>query len=256
MNKIICVSNQKGGVGKTTTTNALAMGLRHKGYRVLCVDFDPQGNLSFSLRANNRVELQNSIYQVLKGELKAVQAIQHTELADVITSNMMLSGIELEFTGKGREFLLSSALKSVEKLYDYILIDSPPALGVLTVNAFSASNVILMPVLSDLYSLQGIVQLNETIEHVRARNNPGLVNAGILLTRFNPRGQINNVIRETAADMAKTFNIPLLRTTIRTGVDLTKAQILRRDMIRYAPKSKAVQDYQRLLDELFERGVL
>ena len=99
MNKIICVSNQKGGVGKTTTTNALAMGLRHKGYRVLCVDFDPQGNLSFSLRADNRVELQNSIYQVLKGELKAVQAIQHTELADVITSNMMLSGIELEFTG-------------------------------------------------------------------------------------------------------------------------------------------------------------
>ena len=256
MNKIICVSNQKGGVGKTTTTNALAMGLRHKGYRVLCVDFDPQGNLSFSLRADNRVELQNSIYQVLKGELKAVQAIQHTELADVITSNMMLSGIELEFTGKGREFLLSSALKSVEKPYDYILIDSPPALGVLTVNAFSASNVIQMPVLSDLYSLQGIVQLNETIEHVRARNNPGLVNAGILLTRFNPRGQINNVIRETAADMAKTFNIPLLRTTIRTGVDLTKAQILRRDMIRYAPKSKAVQDYQRLLDELFERGVL
>ena len=256
MNKIICVSNQKGGVGKTTTTNALAMGLRHKGYRVLCVDFDPQGNLSFSLRADNRVELQNSIYQVLKGDLKAVQAIQHTELADVITSNMMLSGIELEFTGKGREFLLSSALKSVEKRYDYILIDSPPALGVLTVNAFSASNVILMPVLSDLYSLQGIVQLNETIEHVRARNNPGLVNAGILLTRFNPRGQINNVIRETAADMAKTFNIPLLRTTIRTGVDLTKAQILRRDMIRYAPKSKAVQDYQRLLDELFERGVL
>ena len=161
MNKIICVSNQKGGVGKTTTTNALAMGLRHKGYRVLCVDFDPQGNLSFSLRADNRVELQNSIYQVLKGELKAVQAIQHTELADVITSNMMLSGIELEFTGKGREFLLSSALKSVEKLYDYILIDSPPALGVLTVNAFSASNVILMPVLSDLWRLQGIVQLNE-----------------------------------------------------------------------------------------------
>lgn len=256
MGKIICVSNQKGGVGKTTTVNALAMGLKRKGFRVLCVDFDPQGNLSFSLKADNRVELQSSIYQVLKSELKPGQAIQHTELCDVIPSNIMLSGIELEFTSVGREFLLRDALKPIEKLYDYILIDSPPALGILTVNAFVAADVLLMPVLSDLFSLQGIVQLHDTVQQIKNRYNPELVVAGILLTRFNPRQQVSEVIRETAADIASTLGIPLLKTFIRNGVDLTKAQILRKDIMQYASKSRAVQDYQALVDELFQQGVL
>ena len=105
MAKVLCVSNQKGGVGKTTTTNVIAMGLKQLGRRVLCIDFDPQGDLSFSLRADNRVEMQNSIYHALKGELLAVQTIQHTTLCDIIPSNMLLSGIELEFTGKGREMI-------------------------------------------------------------------------------------------------------------------------------------------------------
>ncbi|MCI8649702.1 MAG: ParA family protein [Anaerotruncus sp.] len=256
MGKIICISNQKGGVGKTTTTNALAMGLKHKGYSVLCVDFDPQGNLSFSLRADARLELQSSVYYVLKGELKTGQAIQHTELANIIPSNILLSGIELEFTGQGREFLLRDALRPIERLYDYILIDTPPALGILTVNAFAAADILLMPVLSDLFSLQGIVQLHETVERVRAATNPNLSVGGILLTRFNPREQVSSVIRETASDMAQTFGIPLLETSIRTGVALTKAQILRQDIIAYEPKSKAVQDYQRLVDELLGKKVL
>lgn len=256
MGKIICVSNQKGGVGKTTTVNGLAMALKHKGYRVLCVDFDPQGNLSFSLRADNRLELQSSVYYVLKGELKAGQAIQHTEIADIIPSNIMLSGIELEFTGSGREFLLRSALKPIVGLYDYILIDSPPALGVLTANAFTAANVILMPVLSDLFSLQGIIQLNDTLRRVRAKNNPSLAAAGILLTRFNPREQVSSVIRESAQDIAKSIDIPLLDTFIHTSVMLTRIQILRRDMFDYAPRNKAVQDYLHLADELAQKGVL
>ena len=119
MAKILCVSNQKGGVGKTTTTNALAMGLRRKGSRVLCVDFDPQGNLSFSLGADNRIELQNSVYHALKGELQPVQTIQHTPLCDVIPANLLLSGIDLEFTGKGREYLLRDCLHTVRHLYDH-----------------------------------------------------------------------------------------------------------------------------------------
>lgn len=148
------------------------MGLRHLGRKVLCIDFDPQGNLSCSLQADNRVEMQNSIYHALKGELLTVQTIQHTSLCDVIASNMLLSGIELEFTGKGREYLLRNCLRPVLHLYDNILIDSPPGLGVLTINAFTASQSVLMPVLPDIYSLQGLVQLSGTLDEVRKKATP------------------------------------------------------------------------------------
>jgi len=256
MAKILCVSNQKGGVGKTTTTNALAMGLRHLGRRVLCIDFDPQGNLSCSLQADNRVEMQNSIYHALKGELLTVQTIQHTPLCDVIPSNMLLSGIELEFTGKGREYLLRSCLSSVLHLYDNILIDSPPGLGVLTVNAFTSAQSVLMPVLPDIYSLQGLVQLNGTLDEVRKKSNPDVKAAGILLTHFVARETASKVIREASQDIADKLDIPLLDTTIRQSNALTNAQIHREDIMSFAPKNKAVGDYRDLIDELIRREVL
>ena len=179
------------------------MGLRRLGRRVLCVDFDPQGDLSFGLRADNRVEMQNSIYHALKGELLAVQTIQHTPFCDVIPANMLLSGIELEFTGKGREYLLKSCLKPVLNQYDNILIDSPPALGILTVNAFTASDTVLMPVLPDIFSLQGLVQLNGTLDEVRQKSNPKIRAAGVLLTRFVARENASKVIREAIGDIAQ-----------------------------------------------------
>lgn len=255
MAKILCVSNQKGGVGKTTTTNALAMGLRHLGRRVLCVDFDPQGDLSFGLRADNRIEMQNSIYHALKGELLTVQTIQHTPYCDVIPSNMLLSGIELEFTGKGREYLLKSCIKTVQHLYDNILIDSPPALGILTVNAFTAADAVLMPVQPDIFSLQGLVQLNGTLDEVRRKSNPGVKAAGVLLTRFVARENASRIIRDAAKDITKQLGIPLLESTIRNSNVLTTAQINRADVMAISG-NKAVEDYRGLLSELLHRGVL
>ncbi len=255
MPKILCVSNQKGGVGKTTTTNALAMGLRRLGRRVLCVDFDPQGDLSFGLRADNRVEMQNSIYHALKGELLAVQTIQHTPFCDVIPANMLLSGIEMEFTGKGREFLLRDCLRPVLNQYDNVLIDSPPALGILTVNAFTASDSVLMPVLPDIFSLQGLVQLSGTLEEVRRKSNPKVRAAGILITRFVARERASRVVREASEDIAKQLGIPLLETTVRNSSVLTTAQINRVDLNTFT-RNKAVQDYKNLLDELIRREVL
>lgn len=255
MPKILCVSNQKGGVGKTTTTNALAMGLRRMGRRVLCVDFDPQGDLSFGLRADNRVEMQNSVYHALKGELLAVQTIQHTPFCDVIPANMLLSGIEMEFTGKGREFLLRDCLRPVLGQYDNVLIDSPPALGILTVNAFTASDAVLMPVLPDIFSLQGLVQLNTTLEEVRRKSNPRVAAAGILITRYVARERTSRVVREASRDIAKQLGVPLLETTIRNSSILTTAQINRVDLNTF-PRNKAVQDYRDLLDELIRREVL
>lgn len=257
MAKVLCVSNQKGGVGKTTTTNVIAMGLKQLGRRVLCIDFDPQGDLSFSLRADNRVEMQNSIYHALKGELLAVQTIQHTTLCDIIPSNMLLSGIELEFTGKGREYLLRNCLRPVLNLYDNILIDSPPGLGILTINAFTATDYVLMPVKPDIYSLQGLVQLSGTLEEIRKKSNENLRAAGILITHFAPRENASKAIREAALDIGDRIGIPLLDTTIRRGNSaLTNSQIHREDAFVYAPKDKAVSDYRDLVDELIRRGVL
>lgn len=256
MAKILCVSNQKGGVGKTTTTNALALGLAHLGRRVLCVDFDPQGDLSFGLRADNRVEMQNSIYHALKGELLTVQTIQHTPFCDVIPANMLLSGIELEFTGKGREYLLRSCLRPVLGQYDNILIDSPPALGILTVNAFTASDYVLMPVQPDIFSLQGLVQLNGTLDEVRQKSNPKIQAAGVLLTRYIERQNASRVIRETAEDITRQLGIPLLTSTIRNSSILTIAQINRADVMSLPKSNKVVQDYWDLLYELVCREVL
>lgn len=256
MGKILCVSNQKGGVGKTTTTNAIAMALKKLGRRVLCIDFDPQGDLSFSLRADNRIEMQNSIYHALKGELLTVQTIQHTPLCDVIPSNMLLSGIELEFTGKGREYLLRDCLRPVLNLYDNILIDSPPALGILTINAFTSTDFVLMPVKPDIYSLQGLMQLNSTLAEVQKKSNPRVRAAGILLTNFAAREISSKVVQETAQDIAQHLDIPLLNTTIRRGSVLTNAQIRREDIFSFAARDNAVKDYHNLTNELIEQEVL
>lgn len=253
MAKIICLANQKGGVGKTTSTNALAVGLKHKKYNVLCIDFDPQGNLSFSMNADT--EDNPTIYDVIKHTVKCRFAIQHTELTDIIASDALLSSVEVEFTGRGREFLLKDCLKQVSPLYDYILIDSPPELGVLTVNAFTAADVVLMPVLTDVYSLQGITRLHDTIMHIRDSLNPGLKVGGMFLVRFNQREELSRIVQETAQMISENLTIPLLNTHIRSSVTVAKAQAMQKDMMKFAPRNNAVKDYLHLTEELLEGGL-
>lgn len=244
----ISVSNQKGGVGKTTTTAAVAVGLRRKGYRVLAIDLDPQGNLSFSLGADG--ETGATIYHVLKGEAKAQFAIQRANAVDVIAANIMLSGIELEFTNTGREYLLMEALEPLQPLYDYILIDTPPALSILTVNAFTASNSIIVPMLSDIFSLQGIAQLHDTVLRVKRYCNRSLSFAGILLTHCNPRTLLATEIRGTAEMIAQELDIPMFKTFIRSSIAVSEAQSLQKSLFDYAPKNIAAQDYLSLVNEL------
>lgn len=252
MSVTIVLSNQKGGVGKTTSAYVLSTALKEKGYKVLAVDMDPQGNLSFAMGADTE---SATIYDVLKGELKPRYAVQKSALVDIIPSNILLSGIELEFTGARREFLLKEALESLKSSYDYILIDSPPALGVLTVNAFTASDYVLVPMLSDIFSLQGITQLDETICRVRNYCNPRIQILGVFLTKHNPRTNFSKEVEGALRMVAEDLDVPVLDTFIRDSVALREAQSLQRSVLEYAPECNAVQDYKKLIQELIQRGL-
>ncbi len=253
MAKVISISNQKGGVGKTTTTSAVAAGFKLKGYKVLCVDLDPQSNLSFSSGAET--EDCPTIYEILKGEAKTAFSIQKMPSFDIVSSNILLSGIELEFTQTGREFLLKEALNSVNDKYDYIFIDTPPALSILTVNAFTASNYIVIPMLTDIFSLQGIAQLSETIDRVRKYCNPNLKVEGIVLTKYNKRTILSREIKGTAELIAEKLNTSIFNSTIRSSVAIMEAQTNQQDIYNYSPKNAAAQDYMDLVEELIERGL-
>lgn len=251
MGVVIAVSNQKGGVGKTTTTGALSAALQKRGKTVLAIDLDPQGNLSFSMGAEN--EGVPTSYEILKGEAIMQESIQKTDVVDIIPANILLSGAELEFTGHGREYLLANSLRPLRDKYDYILIDTPPALSVLTVNAFTAADSIIVPMLSDIFSLQGITQLYETVSYVKEFCNPKLTFEGILLTRFAPRTTLANEVRGTAEMVATELDIPLFHTSIRCSVAVTEAQALQRNIIKYSPRNIAMKDYLALADEILYR---
>jgi len=253
MAKVISISNQKGGVGKTTTTGAIAAGFKLKGYKVLCVDLDPQSNLSFSSGAET--EDCPTIYEILKGEAKITFSIQKVPSFDIISSNILLSGIELEFTQTGREFLLKEVLNAVKDKYDYIFIDTPPALSILTVNAFTASDYIIIPMNADIFSLQGITQLAETIERVRKYCNANLKVEGIVLTKYSKRTVLSREIRGTAELIAEQLNTRLFNSTIRSSVVIMEAQTNQQDIYMYSPKNPATLDYMDLVNELIERGI-
>ena len=253
MATVISISNQKGGVGKTTTTYALAAILNDRGFKVLSIDLDPQSNLSFCMGGDN--ESVPTIYEVLRKENTLREAIQTTEMGDLISSNILLSGIELEFTNLGREYILSDALRVVLDLYDYILIDTPPALSILTINAFTASDYILVPMHADIFSLQGMAQLYDTIQRVKLYCNPRLEYAGLLLTRCNARTTLASEVRGTAELISRDLNIPLFNTSIRSSVAISESQSLQENPLSFASKNPAMQDYLEFADELYQKGI-
>ena len=162
MTNIIALTNQKGGVGKTTTSSALLAGLALHNKKVLGIDLDPQGNLGFSLGLD--IDSTTTIYEVFKGIVPIEQAIHTIGGIDIIPSNILLSSAELEFNRAGREFLLKNALSSIKNKYDYIVIDTPPSLNILTVNAYVVSNALIIPMVPEILSLLGVSQLKETID--------------------------------------------------------------------------------------------
>ncbi len=248
MEKIIAITNQKGGVGKTTTALSLINALRMRGIRILGVDLDPQGSLGFS--AGLDIENTSTVYEVLKGTADIRDVIVSTDLGDILPSNILLSTAELEFNSPGREYLLKDQLDKVSDDYDYIIIDTPPALNVLTVNAYVASGALIIPMAPEILSLLGISQIRETIDSVRRYYNPGLKVLGILLNKFNARLTLNREVLEMAEEIASRLDTHVFETKIRTSVTVAESPAHGESILVYAPRSKPAQDFQKLLDEL------
>ncbi len=248
MIKTIAITNQKGGVGKTTTALTLIDGLAAKGYRVLGVDLDPQGSLGFSSGLD--IENTDTIYEVLKGKVAVKDAIVSQDNADLLPSNILLSSAELEFNAPGREFMLRNELIKVQDEYDYIIIDTPPALNMLTVNAYVAAQGLIIPMAPEILSLLGISQIRETIESVRKYYNTELKVLGILLNRYNPRLILNREVDDMAQQIAQSLDTKVFRSKIRTGVAVAESPAHGQSVIRYAPDSKPARDFMALIAEI------
>ena len=248
MSAIIAITNQKGGVGKTTTACSLMDGLHQRGARVLGVDLDPQGSLGFCLGLD--IENCATIYDVLKGSRPIREVITPSDCGDVLPSNILLSAAELEFNRPGREFLLKNCLSEVEDDYDYIIIDTPPALNVLTVNAYVAADGLVVPMAPEILSLLGVSQIRETIDTVRRCYNSRLRVLGILLNKFNQRFTLNREVLDMAEQIAAQLDTRVFQTKVRSSVSVAEAPAHGESVLTYAPSSKPAEDFRALLDEV------
>lgn len=247
--KTIAIINQKGGVGKSTTAFTLASGLKNKGYKTLCIDMDAQGNLSYTADANDNLL---TIYDLLAEDTDINQAIQHTKNFDLIASSKALSGADGFITDIGKEYKLKEILESVKNNYDYIIIDTPPALGILTVNALTACDSVIIPAQADIYSLQGIEQLSKTIQPIKKYCNDKLKIDGILLTRYSPRAILSREVAEIANDLAQNLNTRVFKSTIREAIAVKESQINKQSLFDYAPNSNVTNDYLNFINEILK----
>jgi chromosome partitioning protein len=248
MTKTVAIANRKGGVGKTATAHALGAGLQRKGYRVLFIDLDSQCNLTDALGIDSG-SVEASSLDVLEGSSEALETIISTDRGDILPATPALATADKVIEGVGAEYRLREALQPIARRYDYIIIDTPPALGVLTVNALTASNSLIIPAQADLYSLQGIEQLTGTIEAVKRFTNRKLSIAGILLTRYVARSIISQDMKSNLEELARALGTKVFRTPIRECTAVKEAQATHSDIYSYSSKSNASKDYKDFVEE-------
>ena len=244
--EVIAVVTQKGGVGKTTTAQNLGAGLRLRGSSVLLVDLDPQRNLTYAAGAGEGP----TAWEVLGGKASAAEAVQKTAGADIITASAYMIQADQVIDGTGKEYRLRNALEPLRETYDYIIIDSPPHLGTLVVNALTAADSIIIPAQADFFSLQGIVDLSETVRTVKTYCNPALKLRGILLTRFNGRSSMSKAVLPAFDDTAARMETVVFKTKIRECTALKEAQSQQSDIFAYAKRSNGAKDYAELVTEI------
>lgn len=245
--KTIAFTNQKGGVGKTTSTINVGAGLCREGKKVLLVDLDPQANLTYSLRVGSK-KLDTSIYDVMKGGADPRDTIISHNGFDILPSSIDLSGAEMEFANEpARENILKNKLKPFYDEYDYILIDCPPNLGLLTLNAFTAVKEIFIVLQSEYLALHGLSKLMDVIKVVKERLNPDIEITGIICTLFDGRKNLNKEVVDHIKDY---FGEKVFDTVIRDNVALAEAPSHHKTIFEYDPNSHGAKDYQALAAEI------
>jgi len=246
LGKVIAFANQKGGVAKTTTTLNLAVAFMEKGFTVLAIDLDPQGNLTMS-QGMNPDELDQSMFDVLVRSLPIEEVIHRAEI-DVAVSSIDLAGAELALSSMiGRERALQKAILPVRSDYDFILIDTPPSLGLLTVNALTASDEVIVPVQCEYLSLRGLVQLQNTLEMIRENLNPSVDIRGILPTMYDNRTLHS---REAVEMLQENYGDLVFKTWIRKTIRYAEAPVQGSSVLKYEPSGSAAKAYRELAKEV------
>lgn len=245
--KTIAILNHKGGTGKTTSAINIGAGLAKKGKRVLLVDIDPQANLTEGLGIR---DAETSIYDSIR-DSKKLPVIQINESLDLVPSSIDLLGAELEIVSKiGREKIITKLLKPLKSEYDYIILDCPPALGLLTINAIVASDTVLLPLEAEYFAYKGIDRLMGVIEQVQEHLNEKLTIGGVFVTKCNSQRTLTQTIVDSITDF---FGDKVFETKIRINVSLSEAQLQGQSVFEYAPESNGAKDYDLLVDEIIRK---
>ena len=246
--KVISISNHKGGVGKTTSAINIGAGLNLLKKKVLLIDLDPQANLTQSLGLINE---PINIYGALRGEYK-LQPIEIIKGLDIIPSTLDLSGAEIELSSEpGREYILKELIEPLRASYDFIIIDSPPSLGLLTINSFTASDEILIPLQAQYLALQGLAKLVEVVDKIKGRLNKSLRVGGVFITQYDSRKVLNRDVVDT---IQAHFKDEVFKTKIRDNIALAEAPAQGLDIFRYSSKSYGAEDYLALSKEVLKRS--
>ena len=253
MNRIIAIANQKGGVGKTTTAINLSACLAEKQKKVLTIDVDPQGNTSSGLGIDKN-NVENTIYELMIGKLAIEECIQKSQFKNlsVLPANVNLAGAEIELIGiEQKEFILKHAVENIRNEYDYIIIDCPPSLNILTVNAMTTADTVLVPIQCEYYALEGLTQLMHTINLVRERLNPNLELEGVVFTMYDAR---TNLSLQVVENVKENLHQNIYKSIIPRSVRLAEAPSHGLPINVYDRKSVGADAYRDLADEVIERG--
>ena len=241
---IISISNQKGGQGKSTTAQALINAAAYSGYSTLAIDLDPQANLTFSMGGDAS---RKGTADLLQGNADVIQLTQQGAL---ISASTALATADTTLQGNSRIYALRDAIKRFKGKYDYIVLDCPPALNTLLINALAAADKVIIPMTADMYSLQGLTQLVTTIREVQGKYNKGLDVGGVLFVKHSTRTILARDLTEVIQGKCDALSIPIYDTTISEGVAVREAQTQRQSIIDYAPKSKPAKEYMQLFNEI------